>query len=117
MISMLWDAGLPVIIYNGQLDLICATLGVDAWLDKLQWSGLAEFQALQPYPLHASKANRNTAAFVKHYQNLMMFTVMNAGHMIPADQPQAALSMVHHIIDFAEQADKRHSQSSSMSNK
>jgi len=33
-----------VSVYNGQLDLICSTLGLDAWLPKLAWDNLAAFQ-------------------------------------------------------------------------
>ena len=89
---------MPVVIYNGQLDLICCTLGVDLWLDKLQWEGLPAFQALRPQPVHSGKT-RKTTAFTKQHQNLVMYTVLDAGHMVPADQPKVALDMVSRIIE------------------
>ena len=92
--------GLPVTVYNGQLDLICCTLGVDRWLDKLHWPGMRQFQALRARPVHAAEKAHRTAAFVKQHQNLMLFVVLKAGHMVPADQPRTALEMVSSIVEF-----------------
>ena len=90
--------GLPVTIYNGQLDLICSTLGLNAWLPKLKWSGLANFSAALPKPLHATEDPRKTTGFLRQHENLSLYIILNAGHMIPSDQPVAALDMVKRII-------------------
>ena len=92
-------AGLPVVVYSGQLDLICCTLGVDAWLDKLQWDGMQQFQAGKLVPKHTADRPHLTTRFVKSHKNLMLQLVLNAGHMVPADQPQTALEMIASIMD------------------
>lgn len=93
------SAGLSVTLYNGQLDLICSTLGLDAWIPKLKWSGLPQFQAASPKPLYAaSKKGNRTSGFVRKHDNLALFIILNAGHMIPADQPEAALDLVRRIV-------------------
>lgn len=84
-------------VYNGQLDLICCTLGVDSYLDKLRWPGLAEFSTLRPEPFQHPHKSR-TAGFMKRHKNLQMVTILDAGHMVPADQPAVALHMVRELL-------------------
>ena len=75
-------AGVPVTIYQGQLDLICCTLGVDAWLKRLKWPGLPAFQAAPHEPFYAHGGRRGgdkTAGFMRRHQNLAMYYVMSAG--------------------------------------
>jgi len=47
----------------------------------------------------SSEENGQTAGFVKANRNLAEFIVLNAGHMIPSDQPLSALFMLDHILD------------------
>ena len=76
------SVGVPVTIYQGQLDLICCTLGVDSWLKRLKWPGLAAFQAAPQEPFYAHGARREddkTAGFVRRHENLAMYYIMSAG--------------------------------------
>lgn len=100
-------AGLPITILNGQLDLICCTLGVDTWLDRLQWDGLMRFQALSLKAVHARKSPHETTAFAKQHENLLLYIILNAGHMVPADQPVAALELVDRVIQYASSSSTR----------
>ncbi len=90
--------GVPVTVYNGQLDLICCTLGTDAWMDQLKWKGAADFKAASSQPFYVKGHRPQTAGFFKAHKNLAMYIVLNAGHMIPSDQPKAALQMLDHIL-------------------
>ena len=49
----LLDSGLPMLVYNGQFDLICNALGTDRYLQKLNFSGSASFHdaARRPWSL------------------------------------------------------------------
>jgi carboxypeptidase C (cathepsin A) len=136
-----------VTIYNGQLDLICCTLGVYQWLTRLQWDGLADFKKAKPVAVHvddedddddddddadngndevddhdeyedkddgakvddddrrrrdARRSNRildvDTVGFIKAHANLALFTILDAGHMVPADQPEAGLYLLSQVI-------------------
>ncbi|CAL8470937.1 g10479 [Coccomyxa elongata] len=102
VVDDLLASGVPVTVYNGQLDLICCTLGTDAWMDQLKWKGLRAFQAASPEPFYVKGDRTQTAGFFKAHKNLAMYIVLNAGHMIPSDQPKAALLMLEHIMSRGE---------------
>lgn len=87
-------------VYNGQLDLICCTLGTDAWMEQLKWEGLSAFKAAAAKPFYVKGDTARTAGFFKAHKNLAMYIVLSAGHMIPADQPKAALMMLDHILHW-----------------
>ena len=96
-------------IYNGQLDLICATVGVDAWLPKLKWDGLDKFQAAKPEPIHGlADKPRQTTGFFRQHKNLAMYIILSSGHMIPADQPQVASDMLERIVGGSHSTLARH---------
>ena len=84
-------AGVPVTVHNGQLDLICCTLGTDAWMDQLRWTGMRAFRAARAEPLYLAG---RTAAFHKRHAHLQEFIILEAGHMIPSDQPRVALEIL-----------------------
>eukprot|EP00850_Spirogloea_muscicola_P023573 SM000368S13756 [mRNA] locus=s368:11697:13671:- [translate_table: standard] len=94
-VDSILQLGVNVTIYSGQLDLICCTLGTDAWLQRLSWEGLQAFNAAPRAPLYCNKGS--TQAFVKRFHNLAFYWVMNAGHMVPVDNPCMALRMVRLI--------------------
>ncbi|GLU19278.1 hypothetical protein SLE2022_355390 [Rubroshorea leprosula] len=85
--------GVNVTIYNGQLDLICATRGTEAWVEKLKWEGLQNFQSKARSPLYCG-GDKVTKGFIKSYQNLHFYWILGAGHFVPVDQPCVALNMV-----------------------
>lgn len=84
--------GVNVTVYNGQVDLICATKGTEAWLQKLKWDGLKSFQSLDRTPIYCGGGG--TKGFTKSYKNLHFYWILGAGHFVPVDQPCVALSMV-----------------------
>lgn len=96
--DLLKDGRLAITVYNGQLDLICCTSGTEAWMNTLTWDGLQSFLTSPKTALYTTAGGQNTAAFVKEYENLSMYYIMAAGHMIPQDQPDAALLMIQSII-------------------
>eukprot|EP00455_Lapot_gusevi_P028914 TRINITY_DN3097_c0_g1_i1.p1 TRINITY_DN3097_c0_g1~~TRINITY_DN3097_c0_g1_i1.p1 ORF type:complete len:108 (+),score=24.94 TRINITY_DN3097_c0_g1_i1:78-401(+) len=93
-VDLLLSRNVSVTVYNGQLDLICATPGTEAWVSKLKWSGLPAFQAASKQALYAPVGNTNTAGFVKSHANFAFYFIMKAGHMVPSDAPDMALQML-----------------------
>ncbi|KAL8130107.1 hypothetical protein V2J09_019262 [Rumex salicifolius] len=73
--------GVQVTVYNGQVDLICATKGVEAWIDKLQWGGLKSFQRLNRTAL-SCQGNTVTKAFAKSFRNFHFYWILGAGHFV-----------------------------------
>ncbi|XP_056176151.1 serine carboxypeptidase-like 51 [Syzygium oleosum] len=89
--------GVNITIYNGQLDLICATKGAEAWVNKLKWDGLSNFLSEDRVPLYCGKGFTGTKGFVRSYRNLFFYWILGAGHMVPSDQPCISLQMVGSI--------------------
>ncbi|KAK3124137.1 hypothetical protein QOZ80_8AG0641020 [Eleusine coracana subsp. coracana] len=97
-VDQLLELGVNVTIYNGQLDLICATKGTMDWVQKLKWDGLQNFTNSPRTPIYCSKEGQTgTQAFVKSYKNLKFYWILGAGHMVPIDNPCPALKMLADI--------------------
>lgn len=98
-----------VTIYEGQLDLICATVGAEDWMSQMAWSGMDGFYSSPKTPLYPFQGTQQTGAFVKESPvyggaQLSLYTIMQAGHMVPHDQGQMALVMLQRIL--AQQAEE-----------
>jgi serine carboxypeptidase 1 len=94
--TLLNTTSLRVIVYSGQLDLIVATPGTEAWVKRLAWPGIKDFLAANRRPV--STASSKTAAFVKSYKNLSFYWVLRAGHMVPMDAGETGLEMLKEIL-------------------
>ncbi|GJX22123.1 serine carboxypeptidase-like protein 51 [Tanacetum coccineum] len=75
------------------LDVICATKGTEAWVEKLKWEGLKTFLSIDRIPLYCGD-EKITKGFTKSYRNLHFYWILEAGHFVPVDQPCIALDMV-----------------------
>ncbi|XP_022887786.1 serine carboxypeptidase-like 51 [Olea europaea var. sylvestris] len=95
-VDELLEKGVNITIYNGQLDLICATKGTEAWVEKLKWDGMQTFLSMNRSPIFCNGDN-TTKGFIKSYKNLHFYWILGAGHFVPVDQPCVALNMVGHI--------------------
>ncbi|CAI0397510.1 unnamed protein product [Linum tenue] len=92
-IPALLESGVKVLIYAGEYDLICNWLGNSNWVDGMKWSGQRNFQAAASVPFVVA-GNSKSAGEVKRYGPLGFLKVYDAGHMVPMDQPKAALQML-----------------------
>ncbi|TVT97640.1 hypothetical protein EJB05_57090 [Eragrostis curvula] len=100
-IDELLSSGINVTVYNGQLDVICSSIGTEAWIKKLKWGGLKKFLTLPRQPLYycdSSDCTKPIKAYVRSYQNLKFYWVLQAGHMVPVDQPYVAFKMISSVI-------------------
>ncbi|OQV18070.1 Retinoid-inducible serine carboxypeptidase [Hypsibius exemplaris] len=89
---------LKVVVYNGQLDLICDTMGVEAWVQTLAWPGLPSFNSAKRSQLALSDTG-NLVGYKKTYKNFYFYWMLRGGHMLPADQGEASLLMLGDIIN------------------
>ncbi|XP_011629329.1 serine carboxypeptidase-like 51 isoform X1 [Amborella trichopoda] len=96
-VDELLTKGINVTIYNGQVDLICSTKGVQAWIQKLKWGGLEGFNKGERRALNCTGRGQNTMGFFKSYANLHFYWILGAGHFVPVEQPCVALDMVADI--------------------
>ncbi|RCV44481.1 hypothetical protein SETIT_9G377100v2 [Setaria italica] len=95
-IDELLSYGVNVTVYNGQLDIICSTIGAEAWVQKLKWDGIKTFVSLPRQSLHCAPS-KGIKGFVRSYKNLQFYWILGAGHYVPVDQPCIALSMIGNI--------------------
>lgn len=89
-----------VVVFQGQLDMICDTLGAEKWIEKLDWEYLPQFLQTPRVPLYPPSGvkTKNTGAFLKRYGSLELYYILKAGHMVPADAGEMALEMVSRVI-------------------
>ncbi|PNY08099.1 serine carboxypeptidase 49-like protein [Trifolium pratense] len=90
-IPALLDDGIKLLVYAGEYDLICNWLGNSRWVHAMKWSGQKEFVASPDAPFIV---NGSEAGLLKNYGPLSFLKVHDAGHMVPMDQPKAALEML-----------------------
>jgi len=90
-VAFILSQGYPVLVYSGDLDFICNFRGGQAWTNEMSWSGQSEFQ-------NANYTARGTNGEYKTYGGFTFYRVYNAGHMVPMDQPAAALDLINSFI-------------------
>jgi len=88
-------SGTRVLVYSGMLDYICNYMGGAAWTDSLKWNGQQGFNAKN---VTNWNVDGKLAGFLKSYQGFSFLEVLNAGHMVPMDQPKAALAMLRQFL-------------------
>ncbi|KAJ2305721.1 hypothetical protein IWW54_004987 [Coemansia sp. RSA 2705] len=84
--------GIRVLIYAGDADFICNWYGNKAWALALEWPGQAQFGAAADRPW---AVDGRAAGESRTHGNFTFVRVFEAGHMVPYDQPAAALAMVN----------------------
>lgn len=94
-VSALLGNNTRVLIYAGDVDYVCNWLGNKAWTLALPWSGQSAYNSAadNTWSVAGSPAGESRSA-----DGFTFMRVYNAGHMVPADQPAAALSMVNTFI-------------------
>ena len=93
----LLDAGIPLLVYNGDRDMTTNTVGTEMVLnERLEWYGKKEWADAKR---GLWKTNCNTddelpAGWVKEYGPLTYAVVYNSGHMVPYNVPTAAYDLL-----------------------
>ncbi|KAG2245940.1 hypothetical protein Bca52824_085568 [Brassica carinata] len=90
-IPTLLEDGINLLVYAGEYDLICNWLGNSRWVNAMEWSGQENFKATNEVPF---VVDGKEAGKLKSYGQLSFLKVHDAGHMVPMDQPEAALKML-----------------------
>lgn len=84
-----------VLFFNGQLDIIVAYPLTVSFLQNLQFEGAEEYRTAPRYQWLVGGA---VAGYVKQAGNLTEVLVRNAGHMVPADQPEWAYDLLYRFV-------------------
>lgn len=90
-IHPLLEDGIKLLVYAGEYDLICNWLGNSRWVHAMEWSGQKDFGAARSVPFIVDGEEKGIE---KNHGPLTFLRVHDAGHMVPMDQPKAALEML-----------------------
>jgi len=102
-VTSLLDQGIRVLIYAGNTDWLCTAAGMRHLVDGLSWHGSASFQARPFLPLRRENIGlqqdkERRVGYYKQHSSLTFVEVDNAGHFVPAEQPEVALAMINRWI-------------------
>jgi len=91
-VALLLESKIEVLIYSGDKDFICNYIGSEVWTNSLQWSGKSHF---------SSKIYKNYEKYgqYKSYNGFIFLIMYDSGHMVPMDQPEAAVNMLQRFIN------------------
>lgn len=87
---------IPVLIYNGIYDMDCNFIGTDRWLETLHWSFRGEFLNTPRTPW---LLDGQPAGHVRSARTLTQILINDAGHLVPMDQPRAALALLQQFTN------------------
>ncbi|KAK7412973.1 hypothetical protein VNO78_04770 [Psophocarpus tetragonolobus] len=90
-IPALLEDGIKLLVYAGEEDFICNWLGNSRWVQAIEWSGQKAFGTSPTVKFVVDGAE---AGSLNSYGPLSFLKVHGAGHMVPMDQPKAALQML-----------------------
>jgi len=90
-VKSLLEGGVPVLIYHGENDIIVNWMGGQAWTNKLKWSGSVGFGLAKETTYTVDGVDVGT---FKSFNGFTFMKLSSAGHLVPMDQPKAALDMV-----------------------
>ncbi|KAF1885330.1 hypothetical protein Lal_00029219 [Lupinus albus] len=90
-IPSLLEDGIRMLVYAGEEDLICNWLGNSRWVHAMKWSGQKGFKSATTVKFVVDGA---AAGDLTTHEALSFLKIYKAGHMVPMDQPKAALQML-----------------------
>lgn len=91
-VAEILEAGVNTLIYAGEDDFICNWYGNHAWTLTTDWHGHDEFNAAENKTW--TTADGAVAGSYINHEKFTFLKVNGAGHMVPRDQPEAAMDMV-----------------------
>jgi carboxypeptidase C (cathepsin A) len=82
------DAALNILVYSGDDDSVCGTVGTQAWIWDLGYN-------VSGKPWQTYEYNHQTAGYLTKWKNtgLAFTTIHGAGHEVPTYKPDVALDM------------------------
>lgn len=93
--TILDESDVRVLYYSGNKDFIVAyPLSVNFYR-RFEWSGAKDYRAAKRQSLFV---NGKLGGYFKKAKNFCEAVILNAGHMVPTDQPKVTLEMLHRFI-------------------
>ncbi|KAI8615003.1 Alpha/Beta hydrolase protein [Chytriomyces sp. MP71] len=96
--SLITSAGLRVLVFNGDLDLVLPYTGLERILGNASWNGATGFQA--PFS-DWFVDSKQAGMIVREDRGLTYIRVSGAGHMVAADAPRVGLAVLQELLGNA----------------
>ena len=93
-VTYLLENGVHLLVYSGDKDFICNWRGGEKWTHEAQWSHGDDFRKAK-YTDWTNDGGDKKWGEYKSVDKLTFLRVYNAGHMVPMNQPEAALAMLN----------------------
>lgn len=93
---------IPIVLYNGDYDLICNHWGAERMLDALTWNNGTGF-ALDNgtvAPMEPWIVENELAGLIRTARNLTYIRFYNASHMVPYNQALRSRAMLHQFMNL-----------------
>lgn len=96
--ELLDDAGINVLVYNGDRDMSCCVQGSETLLNEMVWSGQSSW--LDPYVTQRGLwlVDGKVAGYAKSHRGLEFVVVYNSGHLVPYNVPRQALDLITRFL-------------------
>ncbi len=90
------NQGVSTFLYFGADDSVCDWMGGNLLILGLDWAGTSDFskQPLKDWTVAGRKAGE-----IREFGALRFVKVLDSGHMVPLNQPLAALQMLRELLD------------------
>ncbi|GAB5591565.1 Cell death protease [Umbelopsis nana] len=89
----------PILLFSGDKDLICNSLGTEYLIGNLTWGGTKGFQNAAPQEWHIGD---HLAGYNTTERNLTYVLVKDASHMVPYDKPMEMLDMINRFVGVSD---------------
>ncbi|EMS65233.1 Serine carboxypeptidase-like 50 [Triticum urartu] len=91
--ALLPREGMRVLLYEGVRDLRDGVASAEAWLEEVDWDGMAEFREAKRAVWRTTDEGE-LAGYVQRHGALAHVVVYGAGHFVPAGNGRAAQEMI-----------------------
>ncbi|KAF5349522.1 hypothetical protein D9756_008992 [Leucocoprinus leucothites] len=100
LLPELIEDGIRLLVYAGNADMMCNYIGNERWVEKLETRFSEEFRSAEYLPWVVLESGRKAGEVRtaggdgSSAGNVTFVNVHDAGHMVPYDQPEAALDLI-----------------------
>ena len=93
--ELLDEAGIRVIVYNGDRDLSTCAQGSEMLLDDMKWTGATKWKTAGR---GLWMVKDQVAGYAKSHKGLHFVVVYNSGHLVPYNVPIPALDLITRFV-------------------
>ncbi|KAH6919173.1 carboxypeptidase C [Coprinopsis sp. MPI-PUGE-AT-0042] len=93
LLPELINDGVKLLVYAGNADMMCNYMGNERWVEAMETKFSEKFRRTRSVPWTPMRADLVNGE-IRTAGNVTFLNIHEAGHMVPYDQPEAALAMI-----------------------